>query len=532
MRARFRAILAVAVGLGAWGAAGTDSLRAGESLPPLELRETAVSRVCLVTVRNSMGLPRGYATGFLIGDGRFVLTDLATLVRPGVVQAQVCFEDGTTRTARRFGFADPVLGVAAIAPDGDEPLRPGFVLAAEESPVDGSVAVVSAGWEWGATLKLVRGRLIAGKSGADLAAEAGRDPPAARQAFVSVNGGGVVGTSGSPVLDGQGNAVGIWLAIAGKGGPIDVVVPAAAVRQALLSAKPELKDFADLPESFWPARVQQMKGETPSPAALAQTVRSIRMQVLCKKCKGTGTIIVTRVVGWHRVGGMVQADVRRDRKTCPDCGGEGTVMDDAAYKVLTLLADQALRISLDSGVEERAREAAHTNVVDVLEAMGKLTGRSRRAFIDAATKELGGGAGDSPKGFVAYAQVRETLTGPDGDYVVFAPLHSGRLLAARKDGLSVPSGEGRDPPAEQGPPGLNYGRWVVLAVVAEGTFDLEDREVVIVRPAAWVPGPSLGPPPSRERPPGESAPGESDPGESDPGRPPRREGGAPGFFGL
>jgi hypothetical protein len=522
MRARFSAILTVAVGLGAWGAAGTDSLRAGEPLSPPELRETAVSRVCLVTARNGLGLARGYATGFLIGDGRFVLTDLATLVQPGVVQAQVRFEDGTTRTARRFGFAESVLGVAAIALDGDEPLRPGFVLAAEESPVDGSVAVTSAGWEWGATFKLARGHLIAGKAASALAAEAGCEPPAAQQAFMSVNGDGVGGASGSPVLDGQGNAVGIWLAIAGKGGPIDVVVPAAAVRQALLSAKPELKDFADLPASLWPARVQQMKGETPSPAALAQTVRTIRIQVLCKNCKGTGTIIVTRVVGRHKVGGMVQTDVRRDRETCPDCGGEGTVMDDSAYKVLTLLADQALRISLDSGVEERAREAARANVVNVLEAMGKLTGQSRRAFIDAAVKELGGGAGDSPRGFVTYAQVRETLTGPDGDYVVFAPLHSDRLLAARKDGLSVPSGDGQDPPAEQGPPVLSYGRWVVLAVVAEGAFDLEGREVVFVRPAAWVPGPSLGPPPSRERP----------PGESDPGRPPRREGDAPGFFGL
>ena len=522
MRARFRAILAVAVGLGVWGAAGTDSLRAGEPLPPPELRETAASRVCLVTVRNSMGLPRGYATGFLIGDGRFVLTDLATLVQPGVVQAQVRFEDGTTRTARRFGFAESVLGVAAIALDGDEPLRPGFVLTAEESPVDGSVAVASAGWEWGATLKLVRGRLVAGKSGSDLAAEVGCDPPAARQAFMSVNGGGVVGASGSPVLDGRGNAVGIWLAIAGKGGPIDVVVPAAAVRQALLSAKPELKDFADLPASFWPARVQQMKGEMPSAAALAQTVRTIRMQILCKKCKGTGTIIVTRVVGRRNVGGMVYTDVQRDREPCPDCGGEGTVMDDSAYKMLTLLADQALRILLDAGVEERAREAAHTNVVNVLEAMGKLTGQSRRAFIDAAVKGLGGGAGDSPRGFVAYAQVRETLKGPDGDYVVFAPFHSGRLLAARKDGLSVSSGDGKDPPAEQGPPVLSYGRWVVLAVVAEGAFDLEGRKVVIVRPAAWVPGPSLGPPPSPERP----------PGEWDPGRPLRREDGDPDFFGL
>ena len=522
MRARWKAILAVAFGLGVWGAAGTDSLRAGEPLPPPELRETAASRVCLVTVRNSMGLARGYATGFLIGDGRFVLTDLATLAQPGVVRAEVCFEDGTSRTARRFGFAESVLGVAAIALDGEKPLRPGFVLAAEESPVDGSVAVTSAGWEWGATLKLAKGRLVAGKAASDLAAEAGCDPPAARQAFMSVNGGVVVGASGSPVLDGRGNAVGIWLAIAGKGGPIDVVVPAAAVRRALLSAKPELKDFADLPAPLWPARVQRITGETPSPAALVQTVRSIRMQILCKKCKGAGTIIVTRVVGQRRVGGMVQADVRRDRETCPDCGGEGTVMEDSTYKVLALLVDQALRISLDAGVEERAREAAHTNVVNVLEAMGKLTGQSRRAFIDAAVKGLGGGAGDSPRGFVIYAQVRETLTGPDGDYVVFAPLHSDRLLAARKDGLSVLSGDGQDPPAGQGPPVLSYGRWVVLAVVAEGAFDLGGRRLVYVRPAAWVPGPSLGPPPSRERP----------PGESDPGRPPRREGGDPGFFGL
>jgi len=265
-----------------------------------------------------------------------------------------------------------------------------------------------------------------------------------------------------------------------------------------------------------------MQGETPTPAALAQTVRSIRLQILCKKCKGAGTIIVTRVVGRHRVGGMVYTDVRRDRETCPDCGGEGTVMDGSAYKALALLADQALRISLDVGVEERAREAARANVVSLLEAMGKLTGQSRRAFIDAAVEGLGGGADDSPRGFVAYAQVRETLKGPDGDYIVFAPTQSGRLLAARKDGLSVPSGEGQDPPAGQGPPVLSYGRWVVLAVVAEGAFDLEGREVVIVRPAAWAPGPSLGPPPLREMPPGESEPGGS----------PRREGGDPGFFGL
>jgi len=522
MRARCRAILAVAVGLGAWGAAGTGFLLASELLPLIELREKAVSRVCLVTVRNSAGLPRGYATGFVIGDGRFVLTDLATLVQPGVVQAQVHFEDGTSRTARRFGFADPVLGMAAIALEGDGPLRPGLVLAAEEVPVDGSVAVVSAGWEWGTAFKLVRGRLVSGKSGADLAAEVGCDPPAAQLAFLNVNGGAVAGTNGSPVLDGQGNVVGIWLALAGKGGLIEVVVPAAAVRQALLLAKPELKDFADLPASFWPTRVQRLKGETPSPAALAQTVRSVRIQVLCKKCKGTGSIIVTRVVGHRRVGGIVQAEVRRDRETCPDCSGEGTIMDESAYKTLMLLADQAVRLSLDSGVEERGREAAYTNVVEILESMGKLTGRARRAFIAAAVKELSRGAGDSPRGIVAYAQVRESLAGPDGDYVVFAPFGSRHLFAARKDGLSALSGKGRDPPAEKGPPGLSYGRWVVLAVVAEGSFDLEGKKVVFVRPAAWVPGPWLGPAPLQERPPGESEPGES----------PRREGVAPGFFGL
>jgi hypothetical protein len=513
MRARAKAILALAFGLGAWGAAGTVSLRAGEPLPPPELRETAASRVCLVIAQNTLGLPQAYATGFLIGDGRFVLTDLAALVQPGVVQAQVRFEDGTTRTARRFGFAEPVLGVAAISLDGDKPLRPGFVLAAEESPVDGSVAVTSAGWQWGATLKLVKGRLVAGESGSDLAAEVGCNPPAARQTFVSVNGGGVVGTSGSPVLDGEGNVVGIWLALSGTAGPIDAVAPASAVREALLSAKPELKDFAVLPAAFWPGRLQRVTGETPTPAALAQTVRTIRIQVVCKKCNGTGTIIVSRVVGRRRVGGMIQTEIRRDRETCPDCGGEGTIVNDSAYKLFALLAEQALRFSLDSAVEPRAREAAHANVVNILDAVGKLGSESRRAFIVATVNRLGRGALDSPRGFVAYAQVRETLKGPDGDYIVFAPTQSERVFAVRKDSLDAMADKAEEPM------GRKSGQWVVLAGVSETLFDLEGRGLVFVRPAAWVPGPSLGPSPGPTNNPG-------------PGNPQQSGGGAPGFFGL
>ena len=122
---------------------------AAEPLNSLAVRKTVSPKVCLVVAENAVGVPRGYATGFLMGDGRFALTDLATLAQPGVAQAELRFDDGTVARSVTFGMADPVLGVAAIFVEQSDALkRDGLRLSLKVPAPEDAAPVAVAGWQW------------------------------------------------------------------------------------------------------------------------------------------------------------------------------------------------------------------------------------------------------------------------------------------------------------------------------------------------------------------------------------------------
>ncbi|HUX02218.1 MAG TPA: trypsin-like peptidase domain-containing protein [Phycisphaerae bacterium] len=499
----------------AWG-----SLCAAGDLRPDELREAVSGAVCLVTARDGFGLPLAHATGFLIGDGRFVLTDLAAVAQPGVVRATVRFEDGSTAEAAKFGFADAALGVAALDLGPDGAGRRGLALQADGPALDGSVAVTSAGWEWASALKLVTGRLQAGKSAADLASAAGCDSPPEAFGFFAVNGARVSGASGSPVLDAQGRVVAVWLELAIGTGAVDVAAPAPAIRRALLAAKPQLQPLTDLPRPLWPARVRPVAGESIAPARLAATVRSVKLRLRCDKCNGTGQVRVRRIIGIRKSGGMTYPAYGEFDEACPDCHGEGTVFRDTTHGDLVAMAEQAARVRFDPEVDPKAREATLAGVREVLDALANLKTEGRRAMLAAAAQAVRDDA-EWPRGLVVWAQILDKVEAPDGGYVVLAPHGSNQRIAMRPE-AERDAGAGQDPPAAPGT--WQYGQWILVAGLGEGRVAVGGQRLVWIRPAVWILSPSLGRAPARP-----TAPGTGD-GPATPQPQPRPK--RPGFFGV
>ncbi len=67
------------------------------------LRGSAGPAVCRITVENAWGIPQAVVSGFLLGEGRFVVTDLGTVARPGAARARLLFSDGAEAEATEFG---------------------------------------------------------------------------------------------------------------------------------------------------------------------------------------------------------------------------------------------------------------------------------------------------------------------------------------------------------------------------------------------------------------------------------------------
>jgi hypothetical protein len=249
--------------------------------------------------------------------------------------------------------------------------------------------------------------------------------------------------------------------------------------------------------------------------------------------------MVEKVVGSQTIGGMERKIVKQESETCPQCVGEGILFSERLYPTFTSMADQGLRLVAFPDTDDKAAAAARDNGRAVLQGLGEVGPRFRDAFIRAVKDDLDKFA-PLPRGVVLYAQVRETVEGSDGTYVLLAPFQSATMLAMRTDAPhpadpkvlsarpsdppSRPS-DPRPPPTKVPPrPNLTYGRWIVLAGLVDAQVQIDARKFLPVRPFEWALGPRLGPAPARPAQPGEEP-------EQEPQPPPKREG-APDFFGL
>jgi hypothetical protein len=424
------------------------------------VKKTSGPAVGLVTVQNSMGLPVAYATGFLLGEGRFLITDLSALARPDAVQATIEFDDGTVYASKKFGLANPAIGLAVIQLEAST-LRPGLDLSSA-APGASPVPVALLGWQWGQTLTGAAGRLGTGPATIDLAARLGVDPPAEKWELLIFNGGRVGGANGSPVIERSGAVLGINLTLLGKGGLVSTVIPAAVVRQALLSAKPELKPFSQLPKPLWPALCVRAVGEPLDTGDLGRLVAETKAALLCKTCSGQGWVMTPT----------------KTRKTCATCNGEKFICNETAYDACAQMGAQGARVSLNPDKDVQGRKAATAAAMEVLQTAHKADKTFRPILLRLSAKNFA--KPGFPHGFVTYVQVRDAMKAPDGEYFLLATHPAGYTLVTRAEAL-------QDAGAKRPAPG----DWMLLSGLAAGCFDLSA--------ASAGPGPAKAPEPGVEK---------------------------------
>lgn len=429
----------------------------------IALRSAVGKAVCAVTVENQWGIPVSVSTGFLLGDGRFAITDLGAVAQAGVARATLLFSDGATTEAAQFGLADPALGLVALRVKPGTPVRPGMGPRPEEQPADPAKSesplrpglalapslpaletigtVTAMGWRYGKQLEWVAGRVSHGPAIKDVAARARIETPTGVDAFLKMDGNRIDGASGSPVFDSTGSVLAVRLDVAARDFAVPLAIPAPSIRQSLMGAPAELRALSELPKPFWPAQILRLKGEPPLPADFARATQVLKESMICKACNGKGKID--------------PGFLRRDFP-CFVCQGEGIAVQEGFYQNLVLWAEKGARAVWAPGIDDRSRASVRSSALEILKAMAMSHAHFRRMLGLATIGEVVRPSVTFPRGLVFYARVRDAVEGPDGRYLIL-------------DGANPPWGVGapprpwdpggRDPgPPDRDPGGRRRGR--------------------------------------------------------------------------
>ncbi len=515
-------LLTVAVGALVTGAPAEGlCAEAAPALPdPLEIHQRTTPRVCLVQAEGALGVPEAYATGFLLGAGKFVITDLSALARPGVEKVTIRFKEGEPLESDRFGMADRATGLVAVAlPEAKKALG-GLSLSTEAGAADEGLPIVVVGWRHAADVDLATGRLAEAVPATDLAEACGVKAPAPEMTFGRLFAPAKGMGAAAPVVDADGGVVATVMHLEGVDGLL--AVPASALRRALLGAEAKLRPLSELPAPVWPALVATLPGEPMTPQQFARAVRAVKLRSRCDTCGGDGKVTVKKVVGKRRIGGMVRPIIREVPKRCDTCGGDGIVCEDGLYEFYARAAEGATRLAADPATSTNVMEAVVENTTGLLDALRRVGDPYRRRLTQQVSEDLGKGRGPFPRGLMAYAQRLETVKHAGRDYTFLRVYRSGVRLAVETSALDralgAPQGAARSP---------GVGDWIVLIGLARASVDLANQPSVYVSAFGWGWGPNLGPPPSYLQ---ESSP----PSGRRPVPPPSggRNDGKPDFFGL
>ena len=446
---------------------------------PKAIRKSVGPAVCTVTVENEWGTPQSVSTGWLLGKGRFVVTDLGALKVRGAARATLRFNDGATATAKSFGMADPALGLAVLRVDEKEPERKGLALAAELPTLGRSTDVATAGYDWGERFDVATGLLLPGPKIETVASRSGVKPPEGIDRFLRIEGKRLHAASGSPVTDADGQVLAVRLDVKAKRLTAVLAMPATTLRSSLLSAKPELKPLSELPDPSWPVRVLRLPGEPTVIEDFAEATHSIRQALVCDRCKGKGTI---KVVG-RRLGGSGLYYPFPHDVQCPCCHGTGIDLTPEIMGGLLEWARQGTRVSWAPEMDRRTRGGVRKIGVEVLTRLATV-GRhvtrkpGRLGKVDATEPK----PGDS-RGILLYAQVTDKVKGPDGPYLVLDVCNTRTPVAVRVEDLLGYDGLGPHP-GRQAPA---KGAWFVMAATVVSAFDTGVVDGVYVLPFEWVP---------------------------------------------
>lgn len=437
---------------------------------PKVLREKAEPAVCTVTVENAWGIPQSVSTGFLIGDGRFVVCDLGALKHRGAKQATLRFEGGATATVTQFGMADPALGLAALKTESGLSAQTGLPLAPELPTFESARLAVTAGWRWGEELDVTSGRMARGPKIQDVAARSHVATPEGIDAFLRVDGGRIDGASGAPVLDADGTVLAVRLDVAAKGILVALAMPAVTLRKSLLSTQPELKALTDLPEPLWPVDILRLPGRPTNVQEFLRASRTIKTALVCRRCKGKGQVDTGR---W-----LFGSDM-----ACPTCLGTGMHISPEVYDMLAEWAEQGTRVAWAPRIDERTRSQVRKYGVEMLAQLAKVGRNWRRLLGFLGSVNIVQPKAKMPHGIVLYAQVQEQIDGPDGQYLVLKSTNTQSLAVVRVEDLLGDNGKGPLPGRRVPKPDT----WFALAATVVSNFNTGEHQGIYVLPFEWSP---------------------------------------------
>jgi len=479
--------LAVLLGVLAGGGGAVASAAGAGEPDEAAVRATVAPWLCRVTVRNAWDVPLAVAGGFILGNGRFVVTELGAVAQPGATQAVLRFHDGSEVTAEQFGMADPASGLAALYLKPGRRERQGAPVAREVPSVDGGTVATAVGWDGRNEVALASGRLLAGPRMTELAALTGASAPAAKWAFLRVGHREIAGAIGMPILGPDGDVVGVRMDVITRGKVAPLVVPSTALWDALFSSTPELKPITEVSQAAWPVPVLRLEGQPLAAPEFARVVRGIKDAVTCHACGGKGYSLT---------------EVDGERVTCEACGGEGVACVEGVYPLLAEMAVECTRLAWAPVLDARGRKAFLTAGLGTLASLASAGPRFQKNWSNAVAADWGKKSEPPPRGIVIHARVTRTVAGPDGRYVLLEESPSGVVVALRAPAVGNP--------AEPGPAGtpaeLKEGTWIVLGGVAQSRLGPNAAEggppwvgpkAICVLPFGWVPaGAPLGPPPA------------------------------------
>jgi hypothetical protein len=492
MNSRIRSVVGLLVlGLAGSASLGGDANSTGPAAINLSaVREKVSPGTCQVTVLNGWGVPVAYANGFLLGQGRFVLTDLGAVGQPGASSVSFKFASGPSATAKEFGLADTATGLVALRVEAETPSRGGLELAAEAPSLDAAPMAAAVGWPWCGDVGAASGRLVRGPLVKDLAQRCGITPPEAAEAFLRMEGVRLDAASGAPVVNAQGTVVAVKIDLAAKGMAVSLAVSAAPFRTTLLAATPQLKSLSELPKPVWPVRLLRLPGEPPAPAEFTKATLAVRTGMVCPTCNGKPRKEGMRggPPGWG----------------CPMCGGDGVAFTPALKALVSNVAIEGTRVVWAPVAEDQTRAAVRTASRDLLKTLtqapqGFQTALAGGFWSDAATWH----ASTFPRGTLFYGEVHETIEGPDGKYVCLGVENAKAVVALRVDLLAEAAGK------TAASKEWTAGTQVALLGTAMGRFKLPSGEQgIYVLPFDWLPTPGFtvtmpgdrrGPPPPDPR---------------------------------
>jgi len=478
--------------LGILAAVGAASRSAGESasVNVTAIQAKLAPSLCRVTVQNAWGVPLGLANGFVLGNGRFVVTELGVLACPGAVQAVIRFQDGSQVATKQFGMADPVSGLAALYVKPGASSREGLALVRELPPLAAVPTVATMDSDGGSQPALITGRLVAGPRMHELAARTGVSVLKADWTFLRIVRRGAVGASGMPVLDGDGAVLGVRIDVVGRSATAPLVVPATALWDALFASKPELKPLTALPTAAWPVPIVRLEGRPLTAPQFSRLVVDLKDGLVCRPCNGRGTVRYTAAPG--SADSVSIYGYYPSRVTCKACGGDGVACGKEVYARLKAMAEECTRVAWAPCLEARAKKATLTQGVQRLKELAATGTRFHRGWAAAVKADFQAPAGGFPRGIVARAGVGKTIDGPDGRYTLLE-------IAGSRESVIFRAGAVTDPSAP-GPVGIpaepKEGTWIVVGGVAQkrlgsgkgraASWPGRGRPVYVL-PFGWVP---------------------------------------------